>query len=160
MKKISILIILLSLFSCNSEKKSNNETIEFDLIGFYEYKSNELAENHYIVIDTLDNKLNGFYFGTESSDEHGVFFYKVKMSKLIIKKNNIQFEIGERKLYENSQMKIIKTQNQLDREILIGTSKNILKYSGVITKSGFELNCESEFNDCLGVKMNFINKTE
>jgi hypothetical protein len=137
-----------------------DKTVELDLIGLYEYKSIELVENHYILIDTLDNKLIGFYFGTESSDENGVSFYKAKMNNLFIEKNNIQFEIGERKLYENTQMKIIKTQSQLDREIEIGISKNILKYSGVKTENGFELKCESKFNDCWKSKMNFKKLTE
>jgi len=165
MKKILILILLLNIFSCNSDKKQNDlkvksEKVDYQLIGIYESKSIEFIQNNYIIIDTLDNKLNGFYFGTESSGEHGVFFYKTKMSKLIIEKNNIQFEIGERELYENSQMKIIKTKSQIDKEISVGISKNILKYNGIKTDNGFDLNCNSEHNDCWESKMNFIILTE
>ena len=58
--------------SCNSDKKTaelktDSNKLNSDLIGIYEHKTPEQSENHYIVIDTLNRKYNGLYYGTEAS---------------------------------------------------------------------------------------------
>ena len=75
---------MLSFISCNSDKKTSelktdSKKLNSELIGIYEYQTPEQSENHYIVIDTLNGKYNGVYFGTEDSGGHGVFFYGNEM---------------------------------------------------------------------------------
>lgn len=118
-----------------------------DLVGIYEYKSDEKSENHYIVFDKIDGELKGFYFGTEDGKGHGIFFYAADMINLTIdKEGKIEFEIGDRKLFETTQFKIVKIENQRDESI--GLSRGLLKYKGQINKGKIQLTCDSEFQDC------------
>ncbi|WP_415185569.1 hypothetical protein [Nonlabens sp.] len=165
MKNITILILILSFMSCNSDKKTaelktDSNKLNSDLIGIYEYKTPEQSENHYIVIDTLNRKYNGLYYGTEDSGGHGVFFFGNKMESLIIEKKKISFEIGNRELYETTLMRIVKHKRNLEKDSTIGISKCQLKYSVEITKSGFKLNCESEYGYCWENELNFEKLTK
>jgi len=160
MKNITILILILSFISCNSDKKTSelktaSKYLNSDLIGIYEYKTPEQSENHYIVIDTLNGKYNGLYYGTEDSGGHGIFFYGNGIESLKIDKNKISFEIGTRELYETTRMRIIKHKRDLEKDSTSGISKGQLKYSGEISKSGFKLNCESEYGYCWENELNF-----
>ena len=165
MKNISLLILILSFIGCNSDKKTselktNSKELNSELIGIYEYKTPEQSENHYIFIDTLNGKYNAFYYGTEDSGGHGVFFYGNGIKNLYIEKNKISFEIGTRELYETTRMRIVKHKRDLEKDSTIGISKGQLKYSGEISKNGFKLNCESEFEYCWENKLNFEKLTE
>ena len=87
MKKFFIVIIILVVASCISQNNAPEQLSElpnqvFDLIGTYVFETPEKSENHYIIIDTLDGKYFGHYFGTEDSGGHGVFFYKNDMQNL------------------------------------------------------------------------------
>ncbi len=159
MKKISLLIVILSFISCNSEKittfKSEGGIPDAELIGIYKYKTSKQAEDHYIVIDIQNGKYNGLYFGTEDSGGHGVFFYSNEMENLNIENNKISFQIGKRNLYKTTQLKIVKRKRDLEKELTSGVSKNKLKYSGEISKNGFILNCKSGYGDCWENKLNF-----
>ena len=160
MKKISLLILILSIISCNSDKKTmelktDSEKLNSELIGVYEYKALEQSQNHYIVIDTLNGKYSGLYFGTEDNSRRGILFYGNEIKKLNIENNKISFEIEKRKLYENTQMRIVKHKKDLEKNSTIGISKGQLKYRGEILKSGFKLKCESEFGDCWDYEMTF-----
>ena len=135
MKNITLLILIFSLLSCNSEQK------KLDFIGIYEYKTPEQSENHIIVIDTLNGKYNGLYFGTEDGSGHGVFFYGNRIENLNIEKNKINFEIGKRDLYKTTRFRIVKHKKSKIKDSLIGTSKEKLKYSGEISKKEIKLNC-------------------
>jgi len=116
-----------------------------DLVGIYEYKSTELSENHYIVFDKVDGKIIGKYFGTHDGKGHGVFFYKADMEKLTIGDNGeIEFEIGDRLLYEETQFKI----KDPSPDNSIGRSRDILKYKGQITEGKIKLKCNSDSYDC------------
>lgn len=165
MKKISLLILILSFINCNSDKKTaelktDSYKLNSDLIGIYEYKTSEQSENRYIVIDTLNGKYNGLYYGTEDSAGHGVFFYGNEMEKLNIEKKKISFEIGTRELYETTRMRIVKHKRDLEKDSTTGISKGQLKYSGEISKNGFKLNCESEYGYCWENELNFEKITE
>ena len=165
MKKISSLILVLSFISCDSDKntaelKIISEKLNSELIGIYEYKTPEKSENHYIVIDTLNGNYNGLYFGTEESGEQGVFFYGNGMENLNIENNKISFQIKKRNLYETTRFRIVKHKRELERDSTIGISKGHLKYSGVISKNGFKLKCESEFGYCWENELNFEKLTE
>ncbi|MCA0133867.1 hypothetical protein [Winogradskyella alexanderae] len=165
MKKIKLLIFILSFISCNSDKKTSEikttpEKLNADLIGIYEYKTPEQSENHYIVIDTLNGKYSGLYFGTEDSGGHGVFFYGNGMENLNLENGKISFEIGKRDLYKTTRFRIVKDKRDLEKDSTSGVSKGQLKYSGEISKSGFKLNCESEFGYCWENEMNFEKLTE
>jgi len=165
MKKISLLILLLSFISCNSDKKASelktdSKKLNSELIGIYEYKTPKQSENHYVVIDTLNGKYSGLYFGTEDSSRHGILFYRNEMKKLNIENNIISFEIGKRELYENTQMRIEKDKKYLEKKSIHGISKGQLKYRGEIAKSGFKLKCESDYGDCWDYEMTFEKLTE
>ena len=165
MKNITLLILILSFISCNSDKKTvelktDSNKLNPNLIGIYEFKTPEQSENHYIVIDTLNGKYSGLYFGTEDSGGHGVFFYGNEMENLKIDSTKISFEIGKRELYETTRFRIIKRKSDLKKDSTIGISKGILRYSGEIPKTGFKLNCESEFGYCWGNQLNFEKSTE
>ena len=165
MRNITILILILSFISCNSDKKTSelktdSKNLNADLIGIYEYKTPEKSENHYIVIDTLNGKYNGLYYGTEDSGGHGIFFYGNEIESLKIDKSKISFEIGTRELYETTRMKIIKHKRDLEKDSTSGISKGQLKYSGEISKIGIKLNCKSEFGYCWENELNFEKLTE
>ena len=160
MKKISILIFILSFLSCNSNKKTTESEpklpkLNNDLIGIYEYKTPEQTENHYIWIDTLNSQYNGFYYGTEDGSGHGVFFYGNKMENLNLENNKISFEIKERELYKTTRFRIIKNRRNLKKDSISGFSNSQLKYSGIISKNEFKINCESEYEDCWESNMDF-----
>ena len=165
MRNITILILILSFISCNSDKKTSesktdSKNLNSDLIGIYEYKTPEKTENHYIVIDTLNGKYSGIYYGTEDSGGHGVFFYGNGIENLNIEKKEISFEIGTRELYETTRMRIVKHKRDLEKDSTSGISKGQLKYSGEISKIGIKLNCKSEFGYCWENELNFEKLTE
>lgn len=126
-------------------------TTSQDFVGIYEYKSTEKSENHYIVFDSIDGQLKGFYYGTQSGGEHGVSFYAVDMTNLKIHNGKIQFEIGIRKLFETTRFKI-KTE---DLDEPSGQDRGVLKYQGQITDDKIKLTCNSEFNDCWDSELTF-----
>lgn len=132
-----------------------DEKLNTDLIGIYEYKTTEKHENHYIVIDRKKSKLIGFYYGTESGGEHGIFYYGNRIENLKAQGNSIKFDIGERKLYSTTQFRIIKHARDTIQESQ-GISKSVLKYNGLITENGLKLNCNSEYDDCWDNSMEFI----
>ncbi|MDO6598728.1 hypothetical protein [Tenacibaculum sp. 1_MG-2023] len=154
-------IIAPQLNNKNEPEKSELkvETIKqnFNLIGIYEYKTREQSENHFIVIDSLNGKYNGIYFGTEDNGGHGVFFYGNGMENLNIENDKVSFEIGHRNLYESTRFRIIKNKRDFEKDSSNGISKSRLKFSGEISPNGFNLNCESEFGDCWSSKMDFKN---
>jgi len=165
MKNITLLILILSFIGCKpdkktSELKTDSKKPNSELIGIYEYKTPEQSENHYIVIDTLNGKYNGLYFGTEDSGGHGVFFYGNGMENLNLENGKISFEIGKRDLYETTRFRIVKHRKDLEKDSTNGVSKGQLKYNGEISKSGFKLNCESEFGYCWENELNFEKITE
>jgi len=165
MKNITLLILILSFISCNSDKKTAEskttpEKLNADLIGIYEYKTPEQSENHYIVIDTLNGNYNGLYFGTEDSGGHGVFFYGNGMENLNLETDKISFEIGKRNLYETTRFRILKNRKNLKKDSTSGVSKGQLQYNGEITKNGIKVKCESEFGYCWENEMNFEKLTE
>ena len=165
MKSLLSFILLISFISCNSDKKTSelktdSKKLNSELIGIYEYNTPEQSENHFIVIDTLNGKYSGLYFGTEDSGGHGVFFYGNGMENLNIENNKISFEIGKRELYETTRMRIVKHKRDLEKDSTSGISKGQLKYSGEISKSGFKLNCESDFGYCWENELNFKKLTE
>ena len=129
--------------------------IDLEIIGVYEYKTENASENHLIFIDTVDTKLVGFYFGIEDSGGHGVFHYGNPLLNFKLTENEIGFEIGQRELYETTRNKVYKPSQKPKTEKPIGLSKSQLKYSGEFTEFGFNLNCESEFQDCWQNKMEF-----
>lgn len=160
MKNIPLLILILTFISCNSDKKKTESKTDFkilnsDIIGIYECKTPEQSENHYMIIDTLNGKYDGLYFGTEDSGGHGVFFYGNRMEKLSLEDNKISFEIGKRDLYETTRFRIIKQKRDLEKDSISGSSSEQLKYSGEISKNEFKLNCISEFEYCWENKLNF-----
>ena len=165
MKKNSLLILILTFISCISDKKTSelktdSKKWDSELIGIYEYKTPEQSENHYIVIDTLNGKYSGLYYGTEDNSGHGILFYANEMKKLNIENNKISFEIGKRELYENTQMRIVKHKRGLEKNSINGISKGQLKYRGELSKSGFKIKCESEYGDCWDYEMTFEKLTE
>ena len=165
MKNITVLILILSFVSCNSDKKgvelkTGSNNLNSDLIGIYEYNTPVQSENHYIQIDTLNGKYIGLYYGTEDSGGHGVFFYENGIENLTIENNKISFEIGTRELYETTRMRIVKHKRNLQKDSTSGISRGQLKYRGEITKSGFKLKCTSEFGYCWEDELNFEKLTE
>lgn len=137
-----------------SQKNKLNQ-IDLEIIGVYEYQTDIESENHLIFIDTVDTKLVGFYFGTEDSSGHGVFHYGNPLLNFKLTENEIGFEIGQRELYETTRNKVYKPSQKPKTEKPIGLSKSHLKYSGKLTEFGFNLNCESEFQDCWQNQMEF-----
>lgn len=132
----------------------NQLTEKQNLVGIYEYKSAEDSENHQIVFNKIDGQLKGFYFGTEDGKGHGIFFYTVEMTKLTIdKEGKIEFEIGDRLLFETTRFKIVKTENQ--REESVGRASRVLKYKGQIKTDKIELTCASELQDCWTKELTF-----
>lgn len=139
----------------NVKQKSEQNSIPIkSLIGIYEYKTKVKNENHFIVLDSINGKLVGSYFGSENEEEHGIAFYENTMEHLKIEKNKISFEILNRELFAKSQFTIVKNNSQKEKSI--GLSKTKLDYSGKITNTTIELNCESKYGDCWEQKIKFV----
>ena len=120
-------------------------TASIDYAGTYEFKSGEPEENHYIVIVSIGGQISGEYYGSEDGKGHGIYFFKNKMENLKCDNNgNIEFEIGDRKLYDVS----LFNKKHSDPETSNGTSRSPIKYKGKITKDTIEVTCTSEFYDC------------
>ena len=165
MKNITLLLLILSFISCKSVEKTSelktvSKKLNSELIGIYEYKTLDQSENHYIVIDTINGKYNGIYFGTEDSGGHGIAFYGNEMENLKIESEKISFEIGKRDLYETTRYRIVKHERDIEKDSTSGVSKGQLEYSGEISKSGFKLNCESEYGYCWESEMYFEKLTK
>ncbi len=123
-----------------------------DVVGIYEYKSAEKSENHYIIFDKVDGEIKGKYYGTHDGKGHGVFFYKADIEKLKIgDKGEIEFEIGDRLLYETTQFKI---KDPLP-DSAIGRTRDVLKYQGQFDKDKIKLACDSDFYDCWDKELTF-----
>ncbi len=137
-----------------TQNKVQYSKINVSLIGFYEYRTEVENENHYIIIDSLNGKLIGKYFGSENEGDHGVAFFENEMTNLNIENERISFEISNRELYAKSQFLFVK--NNSKKEKSIGFSKTKLEYNGKINRKLLELNCESKFGDCWEKKMKFI----
>ena len=120
----------------------------------YVFVSPEKSENHYFLLEPTDDKPVGYYFGSEDSGGHGVFFYLNQVENLTIDDvGNIEFEIGDRQLYENSRFRIIKSSQEPDEPI--GISRYRLKYQGEITSSTLKLICISPDSECWQDSMTF-----
>jgi hypothetical protein len=146
MKKVITLMcigIILMSFESFQIKALNT-----DLIGSYEYKTPNSAENHFIVIDTIKGKFSGRYYGTEDGSGHGVFFYENEMKNLNIANNNISFEIEKRELFQTTRFKAEKKKIGVKAEKSIGFSNTVLFYTGTISNQDLKLNCESKYGDC------------
>ena len=152
MNKVILFVIGVILFSCSSV--SNREKINPAYLGFYEYQSDDKAENHYIIIDTLNNEYKSFYYGTEDGSGHGVFFYSSKLEDLIINNQEINFKIKERELFNRTRFRIVKNRN-VKKDSSIGFSRSELNYKGSFTEKGIELKCSSEFDNCWNDNMFF-----
>lgn len=123
-----------------------------DLVGIYEYKSREQSENHYMIFDKVDGQIKGKYFGTHDGKGHGVFFYKADIEKLKIGDNGeIEFEIGDRLLYETTLFKI----KDPSPDSAIGRTRDILKYKGQLDNNKIKLTCNSEYYDCWDEELTF-----
>ena len=158
MRNILILIFIIIFTSCNSNKKTTSASpkLNIEFIGVYEFKTLERAEHHLIIIDTLNGKYNGIYYGSEDGNgEDDILFYGNYIENLNINKNKISFEIGERNLYETTRFKIIKNKSRVGKDSIKGASKSQLKYSGLISVKSLKLNCESEYGDCWENEMYF-----
>ncbi len=94
-----ILILSITLLGCNSVEdayiRENNERI---YLYTYEYNTETLIEDHYIVLDSVGEELVGRYYGT--SDEfddarEGYYpgFFLLEMKDIEIEENNIKFTL-------------------------------------------------------------------
>ena len=150
--------------NCNSQKKTevntNSNKPNSDFIGIYEYKTPEASENHYIMLDIQNGKYTGVYYGTEDKAEHDVLFYANELKNLTIKKGKISFDVRTRNLYKTTQMRIVKQQSDVKKDSISDVSKGLLKYSGILLKNEFTLNCASEFGHCWADELNFKKVTE
>ena len=133
-----------------------SKKINISLIGTYEYKSENIKENHFIIIDTLNGKFIGKYYGTEDGSGHGVFFYENEMKNLNLEHDRISFGIEKRDLFQTTRLRILKQKSKSKLENSVGISKTVLNYGGKITTEGFELNCESKYGDCWEKEMKFV----
>lgn len=160
MRNLLTLILLISFVSCNSDRKTVESTVKSEIVnpeylGIYGFKSAKSTESHYLTIDTLNGNYIGLYFGTEKGNENRILHFGNRLENLIIEKNKIQFEIGERNLYKSTLFRIVKHKSELANDSIIGVAKNRLKYKGVVLNGGFKLNCESEFQNCWVKELTF-----
>ena len=116
MRTILIFCALIIFVSCGNrnstiknEQKTNTENEnsdiknEVEIIGTYEYiypnNTSDLIENHYIVIDKINDKYIGRYYGTSDEFDHareGYYpgFFVTDMDDLEIKNDTIRFKLS------------------------------------------------------------------
>ena len=112
------------------EEHSETQLVDNEIIGVYEYQTENKEENHSIFIDIVDNELVGFYFGTEDGSGHGIFHYGNPLLNFKLTENKIAFEIGQRELFKTTRNKVYEADEKPKKEIAVGISKSVLKYSG------------------------------
>ncbi|WP_452220251.1 hypothetical protein [Lacinutrix salivirga] len=160
MKNLLTLMLLLSFISCESEKTkeksiAESKKINLEIRGIYELKSSKKTEKHFIIIDTLNGKFAGSYFGTENKNQYGTAHFSNSLEHLTIEKNKIKFEIGKRNLYKSTLFRIAKFESDLENDSIIGVSEYRIKFKGKLFKNGFKFICESEMQNCWDKKLTF-----
>jgi hypothetical protein len=105
MMKKMIIALLIIFYACgqnNSSKNSDNQIKKDNLSGVYEYvypnNTPELTENHFIVLETTQNQLSGYYYGTsdefdEEREGYLPAFFVAKMHNLKIVNDTINFTL-------------------------------------------------------------------
>ncbi len=101
MSKIASMFILISfaLFGCKHEEKSHNDKT-IDIYKYtYQYNSDNLIEDHYIVLEKSGNTVNGWYYGTsddfdETREGYLPGFYVKEMEELKIDNDTIKFKLN------------------------------------------------------------------
>lgn len=88
----------------SSQKISDHKIDAYDkYIGVYEYvypyNTDDLIENHFIVLSKVDNKITGYYYGTSDEFDHAregyqPAFFVSKMDNLEIKGDTIKFKLN------------------------------------------------------------------
>ena len=115
--------------------KNDSENSEKIIAGTYEYvypdNTSDLIENHYIVIDKIDNHYVGRYYGT--SDEfddarEGYYpgFFVANMENLEIKNDTIRFRLtvpNDKILSKSVNLNIKTYEEAKEKDMIIGQIK-------------------------------------
>jgi hypothetical protein len=99
-----LVIILIMLFSFAATSYGKNYDKEFlsRIVGtyeyVYEYNTQNIIENHYIILEGYNNQLKGWYYGTsddfdEMREGYEPGFFLAEMSDLIIAQDSIKFKL-------------------------------------------------------------------
>lgn len=142
-QKIFVLISILT-FLCSGSKVFAKSSAASTLKGVFEYiyphNTDDLVENHYIVLEAKNKKISGTYFGTSddfdsSREGYKPGFFKSKMLDLVVDGEKISFKIKVKKTdFFSSPITPFskKTQN---RPWTMGMSKYEREYSGTINEN-------------------------
>lgn len=107
MNKIKILLVvlfaLLMVVGCVRESDNDNSQSRInEYIGIYrhehEHNTDTLIEDHYIVLDIIDEELVGRYYGTsdefdEAREGYYPGFFVLDMQNLVIDRGHISFSL-------------------------------------------------------------------
>ena len=158
MNKLTQLCLFLLLIGCNTKSKSKkfdtSKTVPDYIIGFFEYQASGLDRNQYILIDTLQNNVYGLYYRTEPKRGKGQWYYANSLTDLQINKKQINFELGDRKLFSSRPVSPGKRSMNLPLDNGRKETKT-LHFKGRYTDIGLELECTSPINDCPAKSMVF-----
>lgn len=102
MKKISLILITLSitLFGCKNEKQIGKGDKNIEIYKYtYQHNTQNLNEDHYIVLESNNKSINGWYYGTsddfdEAREGYLPGFFVKEMDELIINNNTIKFKLN------------------------------------------------------------------
>lgn len=104
LKKIAVILILIiaPIFVYSDDNKIPLGVYEY----VYEYNTDSLIENHYIMLSKKNDKIIGQYFGTSDDFDdlrEGYLpgFFSAKMEDLKFKGNKISFTVLPSKFFKN-----------------------------------------------------------
>lgn len=163
MKRIvTILLMIFVLAGCGENvPEQSKSTDNYEGIYVFDYKNDtpELVENHYIVIENIQDKIAGRYYGTSDdfdSAREGYYpgFFVADMRNLQINANEISFEVY---LTENDMFSkpvdlkykytkdVPANENPLwdNKQIIDGSDSNPKKYKGKIANGEITLETDS-----------------
>ena len=152
MKNASKFLIFFLLLGCNTKNKSRdlqlNGPEQLRILGFYEYQAPSGGSNHFILIDSLNNKYYGIYYRAEPKRGKGQEYYANSLSRLQFKGDTISFVLDERKLFNSRPVRPGKKTATNTPEIPIAVNRNSLKFSGVFNSEDLKLRCASYNGNC------------
>ncbi len=152
MKNASKFLIFFLLLGCNTKNKSRDQQLsgpeQLNILGFYEYQAPSGGSNHFILIDSLNNRYYGIYYRTAPKRGNGQEYYANSLSRFKFEGDSISFVLDERKLFNSRPVRPGKKTAANMPDIPLAVNRNALKFSGAFNREDLKLRCVSHNGNC------------